>query len=81
MEADSIDRSGSAPGSPGRQSPPLGVSVIVPAGLGGDVMKTWPCADFSVIRDLLRILSWCKPVFARIEPILPTSLGTSPRRP
>ena len=25
-------------------------------------MKTWPCADFSVIRDLLRILSWCKPV-------------------
>ena len=47
----------------------------------GDVMKTWPCADFSVIRDLLRILSWCKPVFAGIEPILPTSLGTSPRRP
>src|SRR5512135_1672760 len=46
-----------------------------------DVMKTWPCADFSVIRDLLRILSWCKPVFAGIEPILPTSLGTSPRRP
>ena len=30
-----------------------------------DVMKTWPCADFSVIRDLLRILSWCKPVFLR----------------
>ncbi len=24
-----------------------------------DVMKTWPCADFSFIRDLLRILSWC----------------------
>ena len=46
-----------------------------------DVMKTWPCADFSFIRDLLRILSWCKPVFAGIEPILPTSLGTSPRRP
>ena len=47
----------------------------------GDVMKTWPCADFSFIRDLLRILSCCKPVFAGIEPILPTSLGTSPRRP
>src|SRR5208283_728662 len=45
------------------------------------VMKTWPCADFSFIRDLLRILSWCKPVFAGIVPILPTSLGTSPRRP
>jgi len=46
-----------------------------------DVMKTWPCAEFSFIRDLLRILSWCKPVFAGIEPILPTSLGTNPRRP
>jgi hypothetical protein len=46
-----------------------------------DVMKTWPCADFSFIRDLLRILFWCKPVFAGIEPILPTFLGTSPRRP
>ena len=46
-----------------------------------DVMKTWPCADFSFIRDLLRILAWHKPVFAGIEPILRASLGTSPRRP
>ena len=47
---------------------------------GADVMKTWPCADFSFIRDLLRILAWHKPVFAGIEPILRASLGTSPRR-
>ena len=63
-------------------------SASIPQAMDGDagqakadVMKTWPCADFSFIRDLLRILAWHKPVFAGIEPILRTSLGTSPRRP
>ena len=71
---------GGGPGFPGGGGPgfPGGGG---PGGGPADVMKTWPCADFSFIRDLLRILAWCKPVFAGIEPILPTSLGTSPRRP
>ena len=92
LAADFPDRNGSAPSREG-EAPAEPISPSregeVPAEVLSwearreprpDVMKTWPCADFSVIRDLL-ILSWCKPVFAGIEPILPTSLGTSPRRP
>ena len=61
-------------------SPSMSGRYSLPLVTEADVMKTWPCADFSFIRDLLRILAWHKPVFAGIEPILRASLGTSPRR-
>ena len=44
-----------------------------------DLEKSWICAGFSFIPNLLWILPDCKPLFAVIAPIFPTSPGTSSR--